>query len=81
MDSLKIDYHLSYYRSACHQLGIGVLPPKEFARIDAIRQASLVAIALEIGVIDEIGDARLKPMEHKATMAFIRRYENQEVAA
>ncbi len=75
MDSVKIDYHLSHYRSACHQLTQGILPPKEFARIDAIGKASLVAIALEIGVISEIRDACLTQKETEKTLTFIHRYE------
>lgn len=81
IDTLKIDYHLSYYRSACHQLTQGVLPPKEFDRVDVIRKAALVAIALEIGVVQEIGNAELDRTQWEAVIRFLHGYENQEQAA
>jgi len=79
MDTLKIDYHLSYYRTASNHLAAGTLPPKEFERLETIRQASLVAIALEIGVITEIRDGNLTREEWEKTIAFIHRYENADL--
>ena len=75
IDTLKIDYHLSYYNGSSYALSRGVDDPKEFARLDTIRKASLVAIALEIGVINAIGDAELSREEWDLTPTFIQRYE------
>jgi len=79
MDSLKIDYHLSYYRTASNLLSAGALPPKEFERLENIRQAALIAIALEIGVITVIGDGNLSREEWEKTIAFIKRYEEGDI--
>jgi hypothetical protein len=79
MDTIKIDYHLSYYRTASNLLVAGTLPPKEFERLENIRQAALVAIALEIGVITLIGDGNLSRKEWEKTIAFINRYEEGEI--
>lgn len=81
IDTLKIDYHLSYYNAAANALVRGIDEPKEFARIDSIRKASLVAIALEVGVINAIGDADLSREEWEKTISWISDYENQEIAA
>ena len=81
MDFIKIDYHLSYYRSATRRLSQGVDSSHEFARLDAIRNASLLAIALEVGIIQEIGSGILTDEEWNKAIDFIRRYENQEIAA
>lgn len=75
IDTLMIDYHLSHYNASASALARGIDCPKEFARIDASRKASLVAIALEIGVIDAIGDADLSREEWDLTLTFIHRYE------
>lgn len=72
---LAIDYHLSYYRVASRQLTEGIADPKEFARVEAIKDAALCAIALESGIIQEIGSGKLeRPIWEKA-IAFIKRYE------
>lgn len=81
IDTLKIDYHLSYYTGSNYALSRGVDDPKEFARLDTIRKASLVAIALEIGVINAIGDADLSREEWEKTLSWISDYENREIAA
>ena len=80
-DSLKIDYHLSYYRSSTDALASGNLDPKEFARLDCIRQASLLAIAFEVGIIDRIY-GNLNYEDWQKAIAFIKKYEQaNEVAA
>lgn len=79
MDAMQIDYHLSYYRTASNHLVAGTLPPEEFERLETIRQASLVAIALEIGVITTIRDGNLTREEWEKTIAFIRRYEHGDI--
>jgi hypothetical protein len=81
LDTIKIDYHLSHYNASANALVKGIDEPKEFARIDAIRKASLVAIALEIGVINAIGDADLSRDEWERTISWMSDYENQELAA
>ncbi|TYQ29440.1 hypothetical protein PseudUWO311_00650 [Pseudanabaena sp. UWO311] len=81
IDTLKIDYHLSYYNAAASTLARGIDDPKEFARVDTIRKASFVAIALEIGVITAIGAADLSREEWERTISWISDYENKEIAA
>lgn len=81
MDSMKIDYHLSYYRAASHQLSEGIADPKEFARIEAIRDAALCAIAIEADIISEIGSGKLDRHYWENTISFIHRYELGEIAA
>ena len=76
-----IDYHLSIYRTACNQLYNDTLSERDWDRINVIRQASLMAIALEIGVIQEVGDATLTQAQSDQTLNFIDRYINQEIAA
>jgi hypothetical protein len=80
--TLKIDYHLSYYRSATRRLSEGTESPHEFARLDAIRGAALLAIALEAGIIQEIGSGVLSDEDWNKAIAFIERYEkaNMELA-
>ncbi|WP_190400331.1 hypothetical protein [Pseudanabaena sp. FACHB-1998] len=76
---MTIDYHLSYYRVACHQLTQGIADPKEFARVEAIKDAALCAIALEADIIREIGSGKLdRPCWEKA-IAFIHRYEQADL--
>lgn len=75
IDTLKIDYHLSYYRSACHQLCEGIDNPKEFARLEAIRDASLCAIALDANIISEIGNGKLDRANWEKAIAWINQYE------
>ena len=81
MDSMKIDYHLSYYRAASHQLSEGIADPKEFTRVEAIRDAALCAIALEAEIIQEIGSGKLDRQQWEKTISFIHRYEiaDQEI--
>lgn len=79
MDTMQIDYHLSYYRTASNLLVAGTLPPKEFERLETIRQASLVSIALEIGVITTIRDGSLTREEWEKTIDFINRYEEGDI--
>ena len=80
-DSLRIDYHLSYYRISTDALVKGVNDPKEFARLDCIRQASLLAIAFEAGIIDRIY-GNLNYEDWQKAIAFIKKYEQaNEVAA
>lgn len=76
---LAIDYHLSYYRTACHHLTEGIADPKEFARVETIKDASLCAIALEAGIITEIGSGKLDRPDWEKAIAFIHRYEQDEV--
>ena len=70
-----IDYHLSYYNTACKQLTEGIADPKEFKRVLAIKDAALCAIALEAGIIQEIGSGKLEGDEWKKAITFITRYE------
>ena len=79
-DYLAIDYHLSYYRVACRQLTEGIENPKEFARVESIRDAALCGIALEIGIVTEIGSGKLDRHLWEKAIAFIHRYEQAEVA-
>jgi hypothetical protein len=79
MDSMKIDYHLSHYRAACHQLSEGIAAPKEFARIATIRDASLCAIALEANLITEIGNSKLNREDWSKAIAFIKYYEASQL--
>ena len=72
---LAIDYHLSYYRVACHQLTEGIDDPKEFARVETVKDASLCAIALEAGIITEIGSGKLDRADWEKAIAFIHDYE------
>ena len=78
---LAIDYHLKNYNADANALVRGIDDPKEFARIDASRKASLVAIALEIGVITAIGDADLSREEWEKTIDWISKYQSQDIAA
>ena len=75
IDTMKIDYHLSYYRGACHQISLGVDNPKEFARLEAVRDASLCAIALDANIISEIGNGKLDRANWEKAIAWIKRYE------
>jgi hypothetical protein len=75
---LAIDYHLSYYRAACQQLTEGIEDPEEFKRVLAIKDAALCSIALETGIIQEIGSGKLEGDEWKRTITFITRYEITE---
>ena len=75
MDTIKIDYHLSRYNAASAQLVKGINDPKEFARISAIRKASLLAIALEINAITMIGNGDLTRDERGKAIAFIKAHE------
>lgn len=74
-----IDYHLSYYRTACHQLTEGIEDPKEFARVEDIKDAALCAIALEVGIITEIGSGKLDRQHWEKAIAFIKRYEEGDI--
>jgi hypothetical protein len=78
IDTLKINYHLSYYTTSTYALSMGVDDPKEFTRLDTIRKASLVAIALEIGVITAIGDAELSYEEWEKTISWVSDYQNAD---
>ena len=81
IDSLKIDFHLSYYRSSSETLANGINDPKEFARLDCIRQSSLLAIAYEAEIIDRIY-GKLDYEDWQKAIAFIKRYEKaNEVTA
>lgn len=75
MDTIKIDYHLSHYRAACHQLSVGIASPRESARLEAIRDASLCAIALEANIISEIGNGDLTRDEWGKTISWIKQYQ------
>lgn len=75
MDCIKIDYHLSYYRTSCHLLTQGIADPKELARQLAIRDAALCALALEIGAIQEVGNCQLERSVWEKVITFIHRYE------
>lgn len=75
MDTIKIDYHLSHYRAACHQLSVGIASPRESARLEAIRDASLCAIALEANIISEIGNGELPRGEWGKTISWIKQYQ------
>ena len=75
MDTIKIDYHLSHYKTASGQLVKGINDPKEFARIHAIREASLLAIALEANIISEIGNGDLTRDEWGKTISWIKQYQ------
>ena len=79
MDTIKIDYHLSHYKTASGQLVKGINDPKEFARIHAIREASLLAIALEANIISEIGNGDLTRDEWGKAIAFIKYYEASQI--
>lgn len=76
-----IDYHLSYYRVACNQLTEGIADPKEFARVESIKDAALCAIALEAGIIQEIGSGKLDRQHWEKATDFIKRYEIAEAVA
>lgn len=80
MDTIKIDYHLSHYKTASGQLVKGINDPKEFARIHAIREASLLAIALEANIISEIGNGDLTRDEWGKAIAFIKAHEASQIA-
>lgn len=79
IDTMKIDYHLSYYRGACHQISLGVDNPKEFARLEAVRDASLCAIALDANIISEIGNGKLDRANWEKAIAWIKRYEASQI--
>ena len=82
MDTIKIDYHLSHYNTTSLQLVAGINDPKEFARISAIRKASLLAIALEASIITMIGSGELNPDEWGkaiALIAFIKYYQASQI--
>ncbi|MCY7331277.1 MAG: hypothetical protein LH649_01165 [Pseudanabaena sp. CAN_BIN31] len=81
MDDLRIDYHLSYYRSATRRLSEGTESPHEFARFDAIRGAALLAIALEADIIQQIGSGVLSDEDWNKAIGFIERYQKQDIAA
>jgi len=70
----SIDYHLSHYQAACHQLLEGC-DPKDFERIYINKDAALCAIALEAGLISEIGNGKLAQSEIDHTVAWIRNYQ------
>lgn len=78
INSLKIDYHLSYYRTSCHLLTQGIADPKELARQFAIRDAALCALALEIGLIQEVGNCQLPRPIWEKVIDFIHRYEKAD---
>ena len=80
IDTMKIDYHLSSYRGACHQISLGVDNPKEFARLEAVRDASLCAIALDANIISEIGNGKLDRANWEKAIAWIKRYEIAQLA-
>ena len=80
MDTIKIDYHLSHYNTASVQLVEGINDPKEFARVSAIRKASLLAIALEANIITMIGSGELNRAEWGKAIAFIKYYEASQIA-
>ena len=75
MDTIKIDHHLSHYRAACHQLSVGIASPRESARLEAIRDASLCAIALEANIITMIGSGKLTRDEWGKTISWIKQYQ------
>jgi len=79
MDTIKIDYHLSHYNTASLQLVAGINDPKEFARISAIRKASLLAIALEANIITMIGSSELNRAEWGKAIAFIMYYQASQI--
>ena len=79
MDTIKIDYHLSHYNTASAQLVEGINDPKEFARISAIRKASLLAIALEANIITMIGSGELNRAEWGKAIAFIKYYQASQI--
>lgn len=81
IDTIKIDFHLSYYQTACHSLTNGVSEPKEIVRLQTIRDASLCAIALEANIISEIGTGKLDRPDWENTISWIKQYQRQEVAA
>lgn len=76
---IKIDYHLSHYNTASLQLVAGINDPKEFARISAIRKASLLAIALEANIITMIGSGKLNRAEWGKAIAFISYYQASQI--
>jgi hypothetical protein len=80
-DSLKIDYHLSYYRVARQKLREGIDDDKERQRQIVNRDAAVCAIALEIGLIQEVGNCHLPIPIWLKTLEFIGIYERAEVAA
>ena len=79
MDTIKIDYHLSHYNNASAQLVKGINDPKEFARVSAIRKASLLAIALEANIITMIGSGELNRAEWGKAIAFIKYYQASQI--
>lgn len=79
MDTIKIDYHLSHYKTASDQLVKGINDPKDFARVYAIREASLLAIALEANIITEIGNGKLNHEEWGKAIAFIKYYQASQI--
>lgn len=81
IDTLKIDYHLSYYQSACNKLVDGISDPKEIAELEVIRDASLCAIALEANLITAIGTGKLDRGDWEKAIAWIKQYQREEVAA
>ena len=75
MDTIKIDYHLSHYNTASAQLVKGINDPKEFARVSAIREASLLAIALEANIITMIGSGKLTRDGWGKAISWIKQYQ------
>ena len=70
-------YHYTVFKSA----GVALsnpegVEPKEFQRLDAIREASRTAIALEAGIITKIPtDGRLTGLALTRTNQLITRYD------
>ena len=75
IDTARIDYCLSFYQCACTKLTKGISDPKEFARVEAIRDASLCAIALEANLITAIGSGKLDRDDWQRTIYWINQYQ------
>ena len=72
----KIDFHLMHCRSASNALEAGIECPKEFQRQSDIRDAAMCAIALEAGIITDIGNAKLTDSQKWQLMGFISGYSS-----
>ncbi len=71
------DFHYAKYKEAGRKLANPEgLEVRDFQRWDDIREASITAIALEVGIIDLIpSDGRLSSADYQKTLVTIRRYE------
>jgi hypothetical protein len=75
-------YHYTVFKSAGLALSAPEgLDPQEFQRLDAIREASRTAIALDAGIITEIpANGKLTGYPLTRTVQLIKRYEiNDEI--